>query len=96
MTPSFTEGGAIPAEFTCEGKNFGDGISPEVHWTDGPTGTMSYAVAFKDMTIINSANPTNGYHWLMWNIPESINMVPKTSPPKLSPCNGRRNAKKAP
>lgn len=38
---------------------------------------MSYAVAFKDMTIINSANPTNGYHWLMWNIPESINMVPK-------------------
>jgi hypothetical protein len=38
---------------------------------------MSYAVAFKDTTIINSANPANGYHWLMWNIPESINVVPR-------------------
>lgn len=62
----------MPAEFTCEGKKFGEGVSPELHWTDGPINTQSYAVVLRDWT----AAGAQGYHWAMWNIPEAINLMP--------------------
>src|ERR1044071_81622 len=50
-SPSITSGQPIPDEFTCEGKAFGDGSSPELNWSGGPAGAKSYAVLLKDLTI---------------------------------------------
>ena len=79
-TTSFTEHGALPAAYSCEGKTFFDGqdISPALSWTAGPEGTQHYALAFVDTTITQGqGDPTNGFHWVMWNIPTATTSVPE-------------------
>lgn len=46
-SPDISEGGMIPAMFTCAGQN----ISPQLDWTAGPPQTKSYSLIFKDETI---------------------------------------------
>jgi len=49
----------FPSTITCADAGMG---SPELEWTPGPSGTMSYAVTLTDLT--------NGFiHWAIWNIP---------------------------
>src|SRR6478609_9677540 len=43
-SPSIQAGQSLPDAFTCEGKAFGEGSSPELNWTAGPSGTQSYAI----------------------------------------------------
>ncbi len=57
-SPAFTEGMSFPMQNTCAGAN----TSPELDWTPGPAGTMSYAVVLTDLT-------NNFVHWAIWNIP---------------------------
>ena len=45
------------------------GTSPELDWTAGPSGTMSYAMTLVDMT-------NTFVHWAIWNIPGSTMMLP--------------------
>lgn len=72
----------IPAVHTCEGKPFPEGTSPAISWTEGPEGTESYAVVFKDITILATTDPSNamiynrGYHWAMWDIPADTTELP--------------------
>src|SRR5262249_49596185 len=76
-SPSFNDGEMIPYEFTCEGKPFGDGTSPELHWTPGPSGTQSYAIVFKDTSLTTQQPPDDhGYHWAMWDIPVDTSSLP--------------------
>lgn len=43
--------------------------SPELTWTAGPAGTMSYALSLFD--------ESNGFaHWVLWNIPGSVSKLP--------------------
>ena len=67
---SWLESGPIrTAGNTCADPGMG---SPELDWTPGPSGTMSYAVTLTDLT--------NGYiHWAIWNIP-----VPSGAPTKIT------------
>ena len=60
-----TEGGMFPEDNTCNG----DDKSPDLTWTPGPNGTMSYAVLLLDTN--NSLN-----HWVIWDIPASVTMLP--------------------
>lgn len=79
-SPSFNAGDALGAAYTCEGKTFFDGteILPELTWSAGPEGTQSYAVVFKDMTIVQGGgNVTPGYHWAMLNIPADVTSLPE-------------------
>lgn len=77
-SPHFNLDGLLPATFSCEGKTFGEGELPALNWTAGPAETQSYAIVFKDMTIIQSANNVaNGYHWAIWNIPSSTLNLPQ-------------------
>jgi phosphatidylethanolamine-binding protein (PEBP) family uncharacterized protein len=46
--------------------------SPELDWTPGPPGTMSYAVTLTDLT-------AGLIHWAIWNIP-----VPTGNPTKIT------------
>jgi hypothetical protein len=43
----------------------GDNVMPTITWTEGPEGTLSYALVYQDLT--------NGFsHWAMWNIPPDV------------------------
>ena len=47
--------------------------SPELDWTAGPAGTLSYAISLFD--------ESNMYpHWVVWNIPASASMLPGSLP----------------
>jgi Raf kinase inhibitor-like YbhB/YbcL family protein len=64
-SPAFTDGMSFPADNTCAGTN----VSPELDWTAGPAGTMSYAIILTDTTI-------NLVHWVIWDIPASLRSLP--------------------
>ena len=47
----------------------GGNESPELDWTPGPVGTLSYAIVLFDQS--------NGYaHWAIWNIPGTASKLP--------------------
>ena len=73
---SFIANDPLPAAYSCEGKAFGEGISPELHWTAGPEGTQSYAIVFQDVTLLTEM-PDRAFHWMIWNIPSSVTSMPE-------------------
>ena len=73
---SFTANGPLPDQYTCAGKAFGEGIAPELHWSSAPDSTKSYAIVFKDVSILKAV-PDHAFHWMIWNIPSSIKTLPQ-------------------
>ena len=59
---SFSNGGAIPRRYTCDGEN----RSPDLEWASAPAGTKSFAVVMSDPDA-----PIDFTHWLAYNIPPS-------------------------
>lgn len=78
-SPSIQAGKSIPNDFTCEGKAFGEGTSPELDWSNPPSGTKSYAILLKDLTIeageAGDMDPEHPFHWTIWNIPGSTHQL---------------------
>jgi Raf kinase inhibitor-like YbhB/YbcL family protein len=64
LVEGFSEGGAIPAKYTCAGSNY----SPALTWSDLPHGTRSLAL------IMDDPDAPGGVwnHWLLWNIPPTM------------------------
>jgi len=52
----------------------GSNKSPELDWTAGPSGTLSYAIVLQDLTNATGGKPF--VHWAMWNIPGDTRMLP--------------------
>jgi phosphatidylethanolamine-binding protein (PEBP) family uncharacterized protein len=52
----------------------GENKSPQLDWTAGPSGTMSYAIVLRDLTNMQGGKPF--VHWVMWNIPASTRSLP--------------------
>jgi len=81
-SPAFSAGGAIPAEYTCDGRPFPVALgSPELNWEAGPAGTMSYAIVVKHLAIVEGLPPTDpnyfkGFMWAIWDIPASVLKLP--------------------
>jgi phosphatidylethanolamine-binding protein (PEBP) family uncharacterized protein len=48
--------------------------SPEFNWTEGPSGTQSYAIVMHDLSNLMQNKPF--VHWVMWNIPGATRMLP--------------------
>jgi Raf kinase inhibitor-like YbhB/YbcL family protein len=66
---AFTQSGAIPTRYTCEG----DDTSPPLSWTGAPAGTKSFALIVEDPDAPDPAKPQRIYlHWAVYNIPASI------------------------
>ncbi|HEY1443038.1 MAG TPA: YbhB/YbcL family Raf kinase inhibitor-like protein, partial [Mycobacterium sp.] len=83
-SPDFTYCGAIPANMTCDGHDFGTGTNPKLTWSGAPAGTMSYAIVFKDISLLADTNSStaetdiniqHGYHWAMWDIPATTTQL---------------------
>ena len=68
-SPTITNGAMIPATHTCAGAN----TSPELNWTEGPAGTLSYAIVLTDMTNML-------VHWAIWDIPPATRSLPAALP----------------
>ncbi len=73
---AFDDGGAIPARHTGES----DDVSPELHWVSAPEDTQSFALICHDpdAPLIKPGN--YGFvHWVLYNIPGSIDALPEGS-----------------
>lgn len=62
-SPSFSSGGEIPKKFTCDGPD----VSPQLVWTEPPSGTKSFALLVDDP----DAPVGTWNHWTIWNVPAS-------------------------
>jgi Raf kinase inhibitor-like YbhB/YbcL family protein len=81
-TDAFAHGGAIPKEFTCEGKN----ISPALAWSGEPAGTQSFALIVDDP----DAPAGTWNHWLLWDIPAGVHSLPEDYEP-VRPVHAGKN-----
>ncbi len=63
---AFTDGGAIPPVYTCEG----DDISPPLAWSGVPAGTQSLVLIVDDPDAPDPAKPQRVWvHWVLCNLP---------------------------
>ena len=53
-------------------------MSPDFSWAGAPAGTLSYAISMYDATVKNT-------HWILWDIPAAIAMLPANLPRGASP-----------
>ena len=65
---AFQAGAAIPAKYTCEGKN----ISPEFSWMDAPAQTKTFAFVIHDP---DAPRPGGFTHWVVYNIPANTGHI---------------------
>ena len=82
---AFKEAEAIPAKYTCEGKN----VSPPLRWANVPAAAQSLVLLLEDP----DAPAGTFTHWLLYNLPPAIDMLPEALPSILKLANGERHAK---
>lgn len=70
---AFGEGDVIPLEFS----SYDRGASFPFAWSEGPTGTRSYAVVVEDPDAKGAAPFV---HWTVWNIPAQATHLPRGVP----------------
>ncbi len=71
---AFAPGGAIPALYTCEGKD----VSPPLAWSGAPDGTRSFALIVDDPDAPDPAAPKMTWvHWVLYNLPVSTQGLPE-------------------
>lgn len=73
----FSEGMEIPKKYAC--KPAGADGSPDLSWTAGPTGTLSYAVVLTDKSNMF-------LHWVIWDIPSTTTALPAGVENKANPA----------
>lgn len=66
-TTSFVDRSSLPATYTCDGKN----ISPQLSWSEIPPNTQSFVFILSDP----DAPGGTFYHWVLYNIPASVNTL---------------------
>jgi len=79
-SPDFAHGQAIPAEFTCDGKDH----SPALAWGEPPAGTKSFAL------IVDDPDAPIGIwvHWVVYNLPAESRGLPRGVPAGASLSGG--------
>jgi Raf kinase inhibitor-like YbhB/YbcL family protein len=71
-SPAFTNGEAIPREFTCDGRN----VSPALAWHNPPKDAAAFALIMDDP----DAPRGTFTHWVIFNIPATENRLPAELP----------------
>ncbi len=79
---AFEAGGAIPVRYSCVGQD----ISPPLRWTEPPQATESLALIVDDPDA-----PIGTFtHWVMYNIPASVQELPEAMAADKELENGTR------
>ncbi|MCC6287399.1 MAG: YbhB/YbcL family Raf kinase inhibitor-like protein [Chitinophagaceae bacterium] len=77
-SPVFSNGGAIPARYTCEG----EGVNPPLNTSNIPEGTQTLALIVEDPDA-----PGGTYdHWIVWDIEPGM-AIKENSNPGISGTN---------
>ncbi len=71
-SPAFKNEEMIPVKYTCDGEN----ISPPLVWKDAPEGTKSFVLIVYDP----DAPLGTFIHWVLYNIPGTLNSIPEGVP----------------
>jgi Raf kinase inhibitor-like YbhB/YbcL family protein len=71
-SPAFAANGAIPKQHSCEGAN----RSPELRWSDAPTGTKAFALVVDDP----DAPAGTWVHWVVFDLPGDAIGLPEGVP----------------
>lgn len=66
---AFASGDVIPYPYTCQGAD----VSPVLTWSGQPTQAISLALVMDDP----DAPAGTWVHWVMWNIPATIHLLPE-------------------
>ena len=82
---AFPAGGDIPSQFTCDGEN----ISPALRWSGAPKKTASIALTMQDP----DAPAGTWVHWVLFNLPPTIDNLPQDMPPLQRLANGEAHGK---
>ncbi|MDI6741896.1 MAG: YbhB/YbcL family Raf kinase inhibitor-like protein, partial [Smithella sp.] len=69
QSSSFKHEAMIPAKYTCDGQN----ISPPLSWSSAPEETKSFALICDDP----DAPVGLWVHWVLFNIPATVNSLPE-------------------
>jgi len=67
---AFTEGGPIPREHTCDGKD----VAPPLGWSGAPAGVQTFAL------IADDPDAPGGVwvHWVLYNLPGTAAALPQS------------------
>ena len=73
---AFQQGGSIPSQYTCEGKD----MSPPLAWSGLPDNAKSVAMIVDDPDAPDPAKPQRVYvHWVVYNIPPQTTSLPENA-----------------
>ncbi len=79
---AFREGGPIPVESTCHGRD----VSPELSWSDPPAGTTALVL------FVDDPDGHDWVHWSVLDIAASTTHLPSGVPPTAAtPQQGRND-----
>jgi Raf kinase inhibitor-like YbhB/YbcL family protein len=86
MSSAFTNGGEIPAEYTCDG----DDRSPPLVWRGVPGGTVSFALIVDDPDAPDPAAPRRTWvHWVLYDIDAGTTQLAAGASSGALPAGGR-------
>jgi len=80
ISTAFTEGGQIPAPYTCDGKD----MSPPLAWSSAPPATRTWAIIADDPDAPGGA----WVHWVVYNLPASVTSLAAAIPPRADMAGG--------
>jgi len=73
-SPSFGDGGEIPREYTCEGRD----VSPPLAWSGVPEGARTLVLVVDDPDAPDPRNPrTTWVHWVLYDLPADATGLPE-------------------
>ncbi|HEU5169671.1 MAG TPA: YbhB/YbcL family Raf kinase inhibitor-like protein [Gemmatimonadales bacterium] len=85
-SPAFEAGGAIPAEYTCDGRD----AAPALEWSGAPAGTKSFALIVDDPDAPDPRAPRMTWvHWVLYDIPAAATGLPKGATTRTLPAGTR-------
>jgi Raf kinase inhibitor-like YbhB/YbcL family protein len=70
-SPAFNDNSVIPTQYTC----IGIGKSPQLAWSDAPSGTRAFALIVDDL----DAPRGTFVHWVVYNIASNVTELPENA-----------------
>lgn len=83
---AFANDGTIPLRYASTEVG-GQNVSPPLSWSGAPSGTRSFVLVCLD------PDADNFVHWVMYDIPVSVNSLPERVPPQATLPNGAKQGK---